>query len=294
MVRLFDHITSELLAKKTIEVIGPPGILHHTVCEEAAESLNEHFPDICTVNAVKHRHLESVVEECSRVLKLPECNDLMEFVRLAAARTRKFILVIRHLDVLCAWLLSGGSSATIAQQIIVWLSQLTGHEEFPVVVSGTLEVKSLIRLINPTIDGSPQSLRLVRFPDHTRLHACEWEAWCDMTFPHIDLSMEVRLDLQNAACRNPEAIRAAFEAKGNVGARRAAISARHIDFAERILGLIPLSKRRFFLAAALDIEAPSGMKKMVGDSGVVDAFLPNPYWVEHWKRELLAAEGTAK
>jgi hypothetical protein len=279
-IRLFEHLQGRLRDGDMIEVIGPPGTPHASICHEAVVSLKSEFPRPYRLDASKRRDLSDVWQGCARLANIPPCSHFDEFVR--AAKDRGCIFIIERLDVLCASFLSGSHADEHAREIIRWLNDLN-EQPLSLVVCGNLQVKALVRLINPAIESSPHSLKLVDFPTNVRWCAYEWEMWCEQRLRGNGLGAADREKLQSGAARNPGALDTGLAWKGQVEEKLNAIKMYHRDVASQIHGLIPRTSWTLFFRAVLDKDQTSPAFEMLKDGGVVESTLDEawkPRWTE--------------
>jgi hypothetical protein len=285
-VRLFEHLQGRLRDGDMIEVIGPPGTPHALICHEAVVSLKSEFPRPYRLDASKRRDLSDIWQECARLASIPAFSHFDEFVR--AAKDRGCIFIIERLDVLCASFLSGSHADEHAREIIRWLNDLN-EQPLAMVVCGNLQVKALVRLINPAIESSPHSLKLVDFPTSVRWCTYEWEIWCEQRLRGNALGADEREKLQAGAARNPGAFDTGVARKGSVEEKLNAIKMYHRDVASQIHGLIPRTSWTPFFRAVLDNDQTSPAFEMLKDAGAVASGLE-----EAWKNRWTELRSTSK
>jgi hypothetical protein len=285
-VRLFEHLQGRLRDGDMIEVVGPPGSGHALVCHEAVVSLKSEFPKPYRLDASKRKTLSDIWHECARLANIPPFSDFEEFV--GVAKDRGCIFIVERLDVLCASFLSGSHADEHAREIIRWLNDLN-DQPLSLIVCGNLQVKALVRLINPAIEGSPHSLKLVDFPTHVRWCAYEWEIWCEQRLRGNGFGATEREKLQSGAARNPGALDAGLARKGQVEEKLNAIKMYHKDVASQIHGLIPRTSWTPFFRAVLDKDETSPVFEMLKDAGVVESGLE-----EAWKARWMELRSTSK
>jgi hypothetical protein len=264
-MKLFEHIRAELPETIQFEVVGPPGMWHGKTCLAAVECLKKRFPNVHVVDVSDVQDTGGIWRKFASAAKIDFGNGDTD--RLAERiRQGGNLFVVNGLDTACAGLL--GISPNYAIEIKNWLNGFVVNQ-VPAILCNKFQIRGLIGLIIPHVEGSTRTPDLLTFADFGRCDA--WKPWSDRylsTYKH--LTEPQRETLRARAGQNPEGLRIGLKGTRPFKDRLAAIERFHDNLAKEIRGLIPQSHQPDFISVVLGrSQEPANMRELLENAGLL-------------------------